>query len=234
MRYTLITLITAAFLSILAGCSQPADPPDPTSIHIATRVAQAPEPTRPPTEPPPTKPQRIENIIPLATLAAQRKIFPPTVEAPASEPQTSTKTTEPGPAPSAQPAETIQPRTPNSFAIPSHPQFTDEVLLQDLYENIDLDRFALPDDYQIPPDYDGRIIKKWSPSGNDSFSNKFSFHDTTQHPYLHVFPGLEHNAKEHAAALMAVKKNPNRPMIRDKENFVYIYRDIEQRSPSVT
>ena len=220
MRYAIIALITmATLLATLTACSGQADTPDPTSAAIATQIAQVPEPTLRPTSPPPTRPKRIENIAPLATEAAQKQI-PPTI---AVEPPTQAPSPTSGQPPASQPAHpssTTQPESPTSpqpdapAKVPKQPQFTDEVLLQNIYKTIDLDRLALPEDYQIPPDYE-HPKSDWSPINNTDY--QVPYYDVFQHPYLHVFPTLEY----------FVKKNADSKRVKD--HFEYDYRDIKKR-----
>ena len=221
MRYAIIALITmATLLATLPACSGQADTPDPTSAAIATQIAQAPEPTPRPTSPPPTRPRRIENIAPLATEAAQKQSPPTIAVEPPTQAPSPTSGQPPAPQPTDQPSSTGEPTAPaepqqdKPAQVPKQPQFTDEVLLQDIYENVDLDRLALPEDYQIPPDYE-RPQSDWSPVNNTDY--QVPYYDVFQHPYLHVFPTLEY----------FVKKNADSKRVKD--HFEYDYRAIKER-----
>ena len=219
MRYAIIALITmATLLTTLPACSGQAETPDPTSAAIASQIAQVPEPTPRPTSPPPTRPKRIENIATLATEAAQKQSPPTIAVEPPTQAPAPTSGQKPASQPTVQPSSITQPAaatTPQPAEpaqVPPRPQFTDEVLLQEIYENVDLDRLALPDDYQIPPDYSS-IDPHWRPI--DQTEYEVPYYDVYQHPYLHVFPTLEY----------FVKKNADSK--RFKDNFKYEYRDID-------
>ena len=221
MRYAIIALITmATLLATLPACSGQADTPDPTSAAIATQIAEAPEPTSRPTSPPPTRPKRIENIAPLATEAAQKQSPPTIAVEPPTQAPSPTSGQPPATQPTDQPSSTGEPTAPaepqqdKPAQVPKQPQFTDEVLLQDIYKNVDLDRLALPEDYQIPPDYE-RPQSDWTPVNNTDY--EVPYYDVFQHPYLHVFPTLEY----------FVEKNADSKRVKD--HFEYDYRDIKER-----
>ena len=232
MRYIIIVIITATLLIATSACSQNTPPPDPTSIAIATKVAQAPDPTVPPSAPPPTKPQRIANIIPLATQAARNKGLSPTPDTPqtnvtTSAPLPEASTFTPGSQPTGQTSIPNPPPTGKSLSIPQNPQFNDEVLLQHLYQNLDLDRFALPEDHQIPKLE--TTPERWRPS-LDTY-NKFPLHEVAQHPYLHVFPGLEQSVKNHLTTLQHITQKLSGRKFEgtDEDTVLYHYRGTKGR-----
>ena len=145
-----------------------------------------------------------------ATLPTQIPTIPPPTRPNIPAPQSSTATQ-----PSADPA--AAPSTPgNTASPPPDAQFTDRVLLQDLYDNIDLDRFALPENYEIPRDYEGEPNKGWS--SLDYASREIPYHDVKDHPYLHIFPGLYTSAKEHAEGTSS-----------HRDYFTHHYRDVDRR-----
>ena len=82
------------------------------------------------------------------------------------------------------------PASPSAFQsddlVPDDPRTNDQVLLQDIYSRIDLSQYALDPNQPIPP------------PDEDIFGIKFTFpySDTLHHPYLHIFPVLEHNLRD--------------------------------------
>ena len=223
MRSIAILVIIATLIAALMACSAQSSEPGPTAATIATKVAEAPTETPRPTEPPPTRPKPIENIIPLATQAATLPTQIPTIPLPTRPnthaPQSSTVTP-----PAADPA--ADPSTPSTTtSAPPDAQFNDEVLLQHLYDNLDLDRFALPENYEIPPDYEGEADKNWSPL--HPITQEIPYYDVKDHPYLHIFSGLHTAVKEHAEGTSA-------PHDYLKYRYRYIDRkgDLHQRDRS--
>ena len=83
--------------------------------------------------------------------------------------------------------------------IPEDPETNDEVLLQDIYALMDLDRFALDPNQAIPlPDKEymsccGVYTKEWYSERvrEDHPPTLFDYEEIRDHPYLHLFPGLK-------------------------------------------
>ena len=80
---------------------------------------------------------------------------------------------------------------PGSIAsmIPEDPRTNDRVLLQDIYDQIDLEQFALDPDQQIA----WRNIES---DRRDHLQSLMPYPMVHQHPYLHLFPELEGMTRE--------------------------------------
>ena len=79
--------------------------------------------------------------------------------------------------------------------IPENPQCTDEILLQDIYAQMDLGQFALDPAAEIPMP-NTRRGKPMSLSNLERPDThppgKFNLAEVRDHPYLHMFPGLKY------------------------------------------
>ena len=218
MRY-IATIIATLTLAATIACTSTGPAPDPTAITVATKVASAPTPTPRPTSPPPTRPKPIENIITKATQAATLPTPIPTKPPPTQPPtpaSTGSATTQPAADPAAVPSTPVDSASP-----PPDAQFTDQVLLQDLYKHIDLDRFSLPEDYQIPRDYEGPPSKAWTPL--DDPVTEYPYYNLKDHPYLHVFSTLHAAVKEHGTGPLG------KPLSQPPETLPYQYRYGDSR-----
>ena len=69
---------------------------------------------------------------------------------------------------------------------PENPQTNDQVLLQDIYEQIDLEQFALDPDEPIP------FVELDGPNQ----VSLMKYPEVHEHPYLHLFPELKHMASQ--------------------------------------
>ena len=79
------------------------------------------------------------------------------------------------------------------------PQFSDEVLLQDVYAGIDLDEFALDPAAEIPLPHDGHggVMRLTGLERPDQHpTGEFPFAEVRDHPYLHIFPGLSYAVEQ--------------------------------------
>ena len=154
-----------------------------------------------PTKTPETEParaQRLDHLLPSPTAKpdpAATKMRPRATDAmetkaaekptPAGEPGK----TESAVAPTREPTETESAVTPASprlniaDLVPENPQTNDQVLLQDIYEQIDLGQFALDPGKPIP------FVELDRP-------NQLSQMQYPEHPYLHLFPELKHIASQ--------------------------------------
>ena len=147
-----------------------AQPEAPTPAAAAAR-AEASGRT---TEPAPTRPQRLDHL--LRTPTAEPEAV--AVRASSEEVRTETKGGTSG-APAAEQTGGTDP------LVPEDARFTDQVLLQDIYERIDLEQFALdPRDPITRPE-----IRK--EAGEHHLWSTMPHPMVHQHPYLHIFPDLE-------------------------------------------
>ena len=83
--------------------------------------------------------------------------------------------------------------------IPVNPQFTDEVLLQDIYAQMDLGQFALDPaaEIQMPNTRRGKPMSLSNLERPDTHPpGKFNLADVRDHPYLHMFPGLKYSVEQ--------------------------------------
>ena len=96
---------------------------------------------------------------------------------------------------------------------PDQPQFTDQVLLQDIYATMDLTRFALNPTEPIPlPKYiESEPIREnfgettylnlneigvYGYLRSYQYNSYFEYNLVKDHPYLHLFPGLKYAIRE--------------------------------------
>ena len=109
-----------------------------------------------------------------------------------------TATTQPaataqGPGEGGQTPEAITPQPPKPASpedlIPQDPRTNDQVLLQDIYDRMDLQQFALNPNEPIPPPKSG----DWGIGRFGYPDTRFGYFETRDHPYLHLFPGLLNN-----------------------------------------
>ena len=127
-------------------------------------------------DPLPTKPIRLTNLgTPTAQPVRPTRSRPSTSEAPgATTASSGTNTQTPDPAATTTTNAVLSPLD----LIPDNPKANDTVLLQDIYDRMDLDQFALDP---------SKPIEKFQP--RDAL--KFPRTTVENHPYLHMFPDLE-------------------------------------------
>ena len=130
------------------------------------------------------------------------------------------------------PAETTN--TPNSSQpaakTPERPQFTDQVLLQDIYATMDLERFALNPEEPIPfPKYveirdTADYGEMYDLTVDDisgtyyRYQSYFEYNQVKDHPYLHVFPGLKYSIQEME---QVAKENPRSKILQIRPYINY-------------
>ena len=74
--------------------------------------------------------------------------------------------------------------------VPDDPRNNEQVLLQDIYSRIDLSQYALDPNQPIP---------RGEKTYHDEYKpppHTFPYSDTLHHPYLHIFPVLEHDLRD--------------------------------------
>ena len=107
------------------------------------------------------------------------------------------------------PEKPASPPSPENLApgdlIPEDPETNDEVLLQDIYALMDLDRFALDPGAptKLPPEKSSKSLTDWSGGYPDSI---FELAEVEDHPYLHLFPGLKWTAETAGNYLKTVNR----------------------------
>ena len=128
--------------------------------------------------PMPTRPKRIDHLL-----------TPTALPEPAKKAEPEAKQT------NGEPASTRSPKRATAGEavtianlIPEDPRTNDRVLLQDIYDQIDLEQFALDPDQQIT----WRNLE----SRRDHLQSLMPYPMVHQHPYLHLFPELEGMTRE--------------------------------------
>ena len=190
-------LITAAaiILSMLAASACGGDNPgtgeqaNPTPIPIEVplqanpqdNTAQAQEPERP---------QRMDFLLtPTVQPAATPR--PTRTSRPAGTDETSNS----GQGAGTQDAETLSPED----LVPDNPQLTDQILLQDIYGQMDLAEFALDPDRPITLPERHTRQSNYERNAVRPIKSEFSMGETARHPYLFLFPGLRHEVEAELA-----------------------------------
>ena len=184
------TITTLLLILTLNACGQDPAPtptnPDTNLTQTATPVPQAPLPT---SEPLPTKPTRLTN---LSTPTQQPDPTPRPTRRPAptrSAPETSTE------APSQSPEVTTESHKPNSpeDLIPADTRTNDQILLQDIYELMDLQQFALDPDQPLEKFQRHLDITGLQAIEDAQYQSLSAFPrmETENHPYIHLFTGLQ-------------------------------------------
>ena len=173
------TILAAAMLAACGGENAPETGKSvETGASGNATVAAAPTKT-PETEP--ARAQRLDHLLPSPTTKPEAKTTKTTARATdAAETKAAGKPTPTGETESA--TAPASPRLNITDLVPENPQTNDQVLLQDIYEQIDLEQFALDPDEPI-----------------EHISNRASlmkYPEVHEHPYLHLFPELKHMASQ--------------------------------------
>ena len=172
MKAGAITLAIALF----AACGSGDEPRNSTDAETETSRTETSAAAKTPA-PLPTRPKRIDHLLTPTALPGAIKEKP----AKTSEPEAKQADGEPT-SNGAEKAVTGDPMTIAEL-VPEDPRTNDQVLLQDIYAQIDLEQFALDPDQPIP----------WQGSRSDADSpvSVMPHPMIHRHPYLHLFPELE-------------------------------------------
>ena len=180
------TVLAAAMLAACGGENGPE-----TGKAVETAVSSNPTVAAAPTRTPETEParaQRLDHLLPPPTTKPEAKTAKTTVTATAAvETKAEGKPTSTG-----EPKETesatapASPRLNIADLVPENPQTNGQVLLQDIYEQIDLGQFALDPDEPIP----------FVELDNAQQRSLMKYPKVHEHPYLHLFPELKHMASQ--------------------------------------
>ena len=104
---------------------------------------------------------------------------------PASDAAGSAEVTAPAPASEPQSTESANPRD----NVPDNPQLTDQILLQEVYAQMDLEQFALDPNQPIAPkDLNAYLVV-------GPLESEFNLSEVKGHPYLFLFPGLRYEVE---------------------------------------
>ena len=173
------TILAAAMLAACGGENAPETGKSvETGASGNTTVAAAPTKT-PETEP--ARAQRLDHLLPSPTTKPEAKTTKTTARATdTAETKAAGKPTPTGETESA--TAPASPRLNITDLVPENPQTNDQVLLQDIYEQIDLEQFALDPDEPIE-----RISNP---------ASLMKYPEVHEHPYLHLFPELKHMASQ--------------------------------------
>ena len=168
--------VMALAIALFAACGSGDEPRNSTDAEIETSRTETRAPARTP-EPMPTRPKRIDHLLTPTALPGAIK------EKPAKTAEPETKQT--GEEPTSNGAVKAVTGDPKTIAqlVPEDPRTNDQVLLQDIYAQIDLEQFAL--------DPDQRILSQGNRYEKDSPKSLMPHPMIQQHPYLHLFPDLE-------------------------------------------
>ena len=148
-------------------------PPTTAAAPPAASAGRTPAPL-------PTRPQRLDHLLRTPTAVPEA-----TAGRTGSQEARTGTTGETGGAPPA------EPRTSGDDPLaPEDARFTDEVLLQDIYERIDLEQFALD-----PREPIGSVYDAWE-AGEYHLWSAMLDPLVHQHAYLHIFPDLERVVEE--------------------------------------
>ena len=166
----------ALAIALFAACSSGDEPRNSTDAETETSRTETSAAARTP-EPMPTRPKRIDHLLTPTALAEPAKTVEPEAKQAGKEP-TSNGAVKPV---------TGDPKTIAQL-VPEDPRTNDQVLLQDIYAQIDLEQFALDPDQPI-----SWQERENSPGSPKSLMPHPMIH---QHPYLHLFPDLEAKVRE--------------------------------------
>ena len=167
----------ALAIALFAACGSGDEPRNSTDAETATSRIETRAAARTPAAPMPTRPKRIDHLLTPTALPGAIKEKP----AKTAEPEAK----QAGGEPTSNGAEKAVTGDPKTIAqlVPEDPRTNDQVLLQDIYAQIDLEQFALDPDRPIP----------WQGSKYDEDSpvSLMPYPMIHRHPYLHLFPELE-------------------------------------------
>ena len=177
------TILAAAMLAACGGENAPETGKSvETGASGNATVAAAPTKT-PETEP--ARAQRLDHLLPSPTTKPEAKTTKTTARATdAAETKAEGKPTPTGETES--PTAPASPRLNITDLVPENPQTNDQVLLQDIYEQIDLEQFALDPDEPIP----------FVALRTSNRASLMKYPEVHEHPYLHLFPELKHMASQ--------------------------------------
>ena len=168
--------VMALAIALSAACGSGDEPRNSTDAETERSRTETRAPARTP-EPMPTRPKRIDHLLTPTALAEPAKKSEPKAKQASEEPTSNGA---------------VKPVTGNPMTIaqlvPEDPRTNDQVLLQDIYAQIDLEQFALDPDQRIP--WQGNKYEEDSPKS-------LMPHPMIQHPYLHLFPDLEAKAPKY-------------------------------------
>ena len=173
------TILAAAMLAACGGENAP-ETGKSVETGASSNATVAAAPTRTP-ETEPARAQRLDHLLPSPTTKPEAKTTKTTARATdAAETKAAEKKTQTGETES--PTAPASPRLNITDLVPENPQTNDQVLLQDIYEQIDLEQFALDPDEPIERGSNRASLMKYP--------------EVHEHPYLHLFPELKHMASQ--------------------------------------
>ena len=197
LKKLITTAAVTLGIAILAACSGE-EPASETNTNRDEPLREAPVAApASTTAPEPTRPQRLDHLLtPAVTPGAARA-------ATTAEPGTSTEQPEKrnGTAPGNVPAPTLPIAMPGlstkeaptiAELVPEDPETNNQVLLQDIYGQIDLEQFALDPNEPIPAAEEALIeYISFYGGGKQLLVSRMNYEETRDHPYLHLFPHLK-------------------------------------------
>ena len=161
----------ALAIALFAACGSGDEPRNSTDAETETSRTETSAAARTPA-PMPTRPKRIDHLLTPTAVAEPAKTVEPEAKQTGGDPTSN----------GIEKAVTGDPKTIAEL-VPEDPRTNDQVLLQDIYAQIDLEQFTLDPDQPIP----------WQGSKYDENSrvSVMPHPMIQQHPYLHLFPDLE-------------------------------------------
>ena len=216
MKKLILLIIMTTILTLTAACGGQAPPEQPgstaatpgaTAVSSGSGTPVAKPASRPANTPipAPTRPQRLQGL----------KKTPTPEPAPPSNPATAAPVTPAATTVSSGPGTPVATQESQSRdedisikdLVPQDPQLNDTVLLQDMYPHADLDQFALDPTQPLPLPIireEGELARIETPSelkedlihDDHPFPQWFLYDNVKDHPYLHIFPRLQHTAHE--------------------------------------
>ena len=202
LKTVILTAVTLPTLTSLFACSTDQDQGQAQTPALPAQINQ-PIVTQSPPESLPLRPVPISPSVLLPTPT------PTPTEKPSSK-KTQETTIQPGNQSKGQPTTELKDSTPPSpIQVPTLPKFQDATLLQDIYDLRDLSIYEPNPDHGVPltrqpsnqnPENQKHPLTLSAIGGN--LPNLFPFHETKNHPYLHLFPNL-------AAAMLPNKTTQN-------------------------
>ena len=236
MKKLILLIIMTTVLTLTAACGGEAPPEQPGSTAAtpgATAVSSGSgtpvaKPTPRPANtsiPAPTRPQRLQGLKKTPTPEPAAPSNPATAT-PVS-PAATTVSSGSGTPVATQEGQPQDGEISIKDLVPQNPQLNDTVLLQDIYPHADLDQFALDPTQPVPLPIvreKGELVRIETPSelkqdfihDDHPFPQWFLYENVRDHPYLHIFPRLQHAAHE---------EDPRRHQIEQIKDIAFRFDD---------
>ena len=236
MKKLILLIIMTTVLTLTAACGGQAPPEQPgptaatpgaTAVSSGSGTPVAKPTSRPANTsiPAPTRPQRLQGLKKTPTPEPAAPSNPATAT-PVS-PAATTVSSSPGTPAATQESQPQNGEISVKDLVPQDPQLNDTVLLQDIYPHADLDQFALDPTQPVPLPIvreKGELVrietleemKQDLIHDDHPFPQWFLYENVRDHPYLHIFPRLQHAAHE---------EDPRRHQIEQIKDIAFRFDD---------